>query len=156
MMQVSSVFLRSSFGAAAWMGNSCFLHIPLLEKQCFHTFAHSHITVDFYASDAASQCNQVVPCSSDAAVLCYTSCQISQIGVAAFLRLFLWLAELILLPSQKIWDGPGTSWDWLRIFGAQGCHAGMISSALFWLGTASAVVALCWMTGQPIFCLYAL
>ena len=67
---------------------------------------------------------------------------------AAFLRLLLWLAELVLLPSQKIWDGPGTSWDWLRIFGAQGCQAGVLSSILFWLGTASAASALCWMTGE--------
>lgn len=73
---------------------------------------------------------------------------------AAFLRLLLWLAELLLLPSQKIWDGPGTSWDWLRIFGAQGCHAGMLSSILFWLGTASAVLALCWMTGVAILCMF--
>lgn len=77
----------------------------------------------------------------------YLSWAIVLPATTAFLRLLLWLAELILLPSQKIWDGPGTSWDWLRIFGAQGCHAGMVSSILFWLGTASAVLALCWMTG---------
>lgn len=77
----------------------------------------------------------------------YLSWAIVMPATTAFLRLLLWLAELVLLPSQKIWDGPGTSWDWLRIFGAQDCHAGMLSSILFWLGTASAVLALCWMTG---------
>ena len=67
--------------------------------------------------------------------------------VAVVLRLLLWMAKLILLPSQKIWDGPGASWDWLRIFGAAGCHAGVLSSVLFWLGAASAALALSWMTG---------
>ena len=67
--------------------------------------------------------------------------------LAVVLRLLLWLAELILLPSQKIWDGPGTSWEWLRIFGADGCHAGVLSSVLFWLGALAAALALSWMTG---------
>ena len=87
-------------------------------------------------------------------IVCVFQPKVFCIVDAAFLRLLLWLAELILLPSQKIWDGPGTSWDWLRIFGAQGCHAGMVSSILFWLGTASAVLALCWMTGQPVSYVY--
>ena len=56
----------------------------------------------------------------------------------------------MLLPSQEIWDGPGTSWDWLRMFGAQGCFAGMLSSVLFWLAVTCAVLALCWMTGQQL------
>lgn len=67
--------------------------------------------------------------------------------VAASLRLVLWLMELILLPSQKIWDGPGTAWDWLSIFGTGHCHAGMLSGCLFWLAAAGAVSALCWTTG---------
>ena len=111
-----------------------------------------------HAGDAASPYIPVLSLFplSGAAFLCSFRLKVSYIGVAAFLRLLVWLAELILLPSQQIWDGPGTSWDWLRIFGAQGCHAGMVSSILFWLGTASAVLALCWMTGQPILYLYSL
>ena len=69
---------------------------------------------------------------------------------AAVLRSMMWIAELVLLPSQEIWDGPGTSWDWLRIFGSQDCFAGMLSSMLFWMGAASAVLALSWMSGQAL------
>lgn len=70
---------------------------------------------------------------------------------AASLRLLLWVVQLLLLPTQQVYDGPGTSWDWLGLFGEKGCSLSMVSTLLFWVGLLSAAGALRWMTGGLLF-----
>ena len=45
---------------------------------------------------------------------------------AVVLRLGLWLVLVLLLPTQKVWDGPGTSMHWMTMFGA---GSGPVSTA---------------------------
>lgn len=68
-------------------------------------------------------------------------------ATTASLRLLLWVVQLLLLPTQQVYDGPGTSWDWLGLFGEKGCSLSMVSTLLFWVGLLSAAGALRWMTG---------
>ena len=72
---------------------------------------------------------------------------ISGVCPAASLRLLLWAVQLLLLPTQQVYDGPGTSWDWLGLFGEKGCSLSVVSTLLFWVGLLSAAGALRWMTG---------
>ena len=44
---------------------------------------------------------------------------------AASLRLLLWVVQLLLLPTQQVYDGPGTSWAWLGLFGCSGWASGV-------------------------------
>ena len=71
----------------------------------------------------------------------------SDVCPAASLRLLLWVVQLLLLPTQQVYDGPGTSWDWLGLFGEKGCSWSVASTLLFWVGLLGAAGALRWMTG---------
>lgn len=48
-------------------------------------------------------------------------CQAARLRVcfcrAASTRLAVWAGQIVLLPTQHIYGGPGTSWDWLSRFG---------------------------------------
>ena len=46
-------------------------------------------------------------------------------------RLGLWGLQMALLPTQKVWDGPGTSLHWLAMFGAGACPFNILSLTLF-------------------------
>lgn len=50
---------------------------------------------------------------------------------AVIVRLSLWGLLVVLLPTQKVWDGPGTSLHWLTMFGAGACPASIASVLLF-------------------------
>jgi hypothetical protein len=62
-------------------------------------------------------------------------------------RLVVWALDAVLLPTQKIYDGPGTSLHWLRRFGAGQCPASTASLLAFVGALAGAALALRWMTG---------
>lgn len=111
-------------------------------KQYWNYLRRQLYVMDTYASCSNKRINHALML-----IHCYLSWAVVFPITSVVLRLSLWVAELLLLPSQEIWDGPGTSWDWLRIFGAQGCYVGMLSSILFWIAITSAVLALYWMTG---------
>ena len=62
-------------------------------------------------------------------------------------RLVLWLLATILLPTQKVYVGPGTSMHWVGAFAADVCPWSSISLAAFLASLAFAASALCWMSG---------
>ena len=68
-------------------------------------------------------------------------------------RLVLWALATILLPTQKVYVGPGTSMHWVGAFAADVCPWSSISLAAFLVGLAFAASALCWMSGgHKIYC----
>lgn len=66
---------------------------------------------------------------------------------AVAIRLVLWVAATVLLPTQKVYVGPGTSLRWAGSFGASLCPWSSISLAAFLVALAAAVAALHWMSG---------
>ena len=65
---------------------------------------------------------------------------LTHVGTAVGMRLALWSLQVALLPTQKVWDGPGTSWHWLAMFGAGTCPIN-IASLLFFLASFAAAGA---------------
>ncbi|KAK9803984.1 hypothetical protein WJX72_010372 [[Myrmecia] bisecta] len=64
----------------------------------------------------------------------------------AGLRICLWVLETLLLPSQQVWDGPGTSLHWLRMFGVGKCPLSSASHLAFLACWALAALSLRWMS----------
>ena len=56
------------------------------------------------------------------------------------------MVELALLPTQHIYDGPGTSWDWVRRFGGISAPAAKLSLLAYVVAFACMALALRWMT----------
>lgn len=52
-------------------------------------------------------------------------------AVAVALRLGVWGVQVGLLPTQTVWDGPGTSLRWVGMFAAGTCPASTLSLTLF-------------------------
>lgn len=67
---------------------------------------------------------------------------------AVFLRLLLWLLSIILLPTQKVYSGPGTSLHWIDRFGASLCPLNSLSAIIFLVSLGFAALSLSWMSGQ--------
>ena len=67
--------------------------------------------------------------------------------LAVVSRLVLWVLATILLPTQKVYVGPGTSMHWVGAFAADVCPWSSISLAAFLVGLAFAAFALCWKSG---------
>ena len=65
---------------------------------------------------------------------------------AAGTQLVLGLVELALLPTQHVYDGPGTSWDWIRRLGGVSAPAAKLSLLAYVVAFASMALALRWMT----------
>ncbi|KAK9864087.1 hypothetical protein WJX84_002864 [Apatococcus fuscideae] len=63
------------------------------------------------------------------------------------LRSLLWLVQVVLLPTQSVWQGPGTSYAWLHMFHVESCPWSSISHATFALSFLLAACSLSWMTG---------
>jgi hypothetical protein len=66
---------------------------------------------------------------------------------AAAFRLVLWVLATILLPTQKVYGGPGTSLHWVGHFGADMCPWSSLSLLIFVMALAFAAVCLGWMSG---------
>ena len=54
--------------------------------------------------------------------------------------------ELALLPTQHVYDGPGTSWDWVRRLGGVSAPAAKLSLLAYVVAFAGMALALRWMT----------
>ncbi|KAK9803983.1 hypothetical protein WJX72_010372 [[Myrmecia] bisecta] len=67
-------------------------------------------------------------------------------ATTAGLRICLWVLETLLLPSQQVWDGPGTSLHWLRMFGVGKCPLSSASHLAFLACWALAALSLRWMS----------
>ena len=74
----------------------------------------------------------------------------SVLANAAGTRLVLGLVELALLPTQHVYDGPGTSWDWIRRFGGVSAPAAKLSLLAYVLAFAGMALTLRWMTSAHI------
>ena len=66
---------------------------------------------------------------------------------AVALRLLLWLLSIILLPTQKVYSGPGTSLHWIDRFGASICPWNSASAIIFLISLGFAALCLSWMSG---------
>ena len=60
------------------------------------------------------------------------------------------MVELALLPTQHIYDGPGTSWDWVRRFGGVSAPAAKLSLLAYVVAFACMALALRWMTSAHL------
>jgi len=60
------------------------------------------------------------------------------------------LLELALLPTQHVYDGPGTSWDWVRRLGGVSAPAAKLSLLAYVVAFAGMALALRWMTSAAV------
>ena len=67
---------------------------------------------------------------------------------AVTLRVLCWLLLLALLPTQKIYSGPGTSLDWTELFAIKFSLWNSGSLLLFVLSFAFSAACLRWMSGK--------
>ena len=74
----------------------------------------------------------------------------TNVAHAAGTRLVLGLVELALLPTQHVYDGPGTSWDWVRRLGGVSVPAAKLSLLAYVVAFAGMALALRWMTSASV------
>jgi hypothetical protein len=60
------------------------------------------------------------------------------------------MVELALLPTQHIYDGPGTSWDWVRRFGGVSAPTAKLSLLAYVVAFTCMALALRWMTSAHL------
>ncbi|KAK9804057.1 hypothetical protein WJX73_000030 [Symbiochloris irregularis] len=65
--------------------------------------------------------------------------------VTVALRVGIWGVQVGLLPTQTVWNGPGTSLRWVHVFAAGTCPLSTLSLTLFLAAFALAGTALLWM-----------
>lgn len=95
-----------------------------------------------------SYCLYLISCTWSSAPRSTSDRALWGVLCAVALRLLLWLVSIVLLPTQKVYSGPGTSLHWIDRFGASLCPWNSASTMLFLISFAYAAASLLWMSGD--------